>query len=250
MEQKVRYNLIDGIRGLAIVNMVLYHLLYDMVFMFGVDIPFFLTNGAYIWERFICTTFILISGISWHFSRHNLKRGFVVFALGWCITLVTAVVMPRYAIWYGILNLLGLCMMLMVPLNKLFSKINSFLGAGISLALFFFTSNVGNHYLGFGDIELLKLPDFLYSSNILAFLGFRGSNFTSTDYFPLLPWFFMFCVGYFVWGIIKDIKLEKVFLVKVPVLDLVGRHSLVIYIVHQPATYGLLYLICNIILKR
>ena len=33
MEQKVRYNLIDSIRGLAIVNMVLYHLLYDMVFI-------------------------------------------------------------------------------------------------------------------------------------------------------------------------------------------------------------------------
>ncbi len=250
MESKVRYNLIDSIRGFAIINMVLFHLLYDMVFMFGFDIPFFRTNGATIWERCICTTFILISGISWHFSRHNLKRGFVVFALGWCITFVTAVVLPGYAIWHGILNLLGLSMMIMVPLNKLFSKINEWIGIFGSLVLFFLTENVGKHYIGFFDVELIRLPDFLYSSNLLAFLGFKSSSFSSTDYFPLLPWFFMFCVGYFLWRIIKSVSIEKIFTVKVPVLNIIGKHSLVIYIVHQPVIYGVLYLICNIILKR
>ena len=246
MEKKVRYYLIDSIRGLAIVNMVLYHLLYDMVYMFGFDMPFFRSEGAFIWERIVCSAFILLSGMCWHFSRNSLKRGFVVFLLGWAITLVTAIAVPAFAIWHGVLNLLGLSMMLMVPLNKLLCKINAGVGIFISLLLFFLTANVPNHYIGFGDIKLLTLPDFLYSNDLLAFLGFKSAGFSSTDYFPLLPWFFMFCTGYFLWRIIKTVKIEKIFTVKVPVLDVVGRHSLVIYIVHQPVIYGLLYVFCNI----
>lgn len=246
MEKKVRYFLIDIIRGFAIVNMVLYHLLYDMVYMFGFDIPFFRTESAYVWERIVCSAFILISGICWHFSRNNLKRGFVIFLLGWVITLVTSIVVPSFAIWHGVLNLLGLSMMIMVPLNKLFCKINAGVGMILSLLLFFLTANVGYHYIGFGDIKLLTLPDFLYSNDLLAFLGFKSGGFASTDYFPLLPWFFMFCGGYFLWRIIKTVKIEKIFTAKVPLLDVIGRYSLLIYIVHQPVIYGLLYLCCNI----
>lgn len=246
MEKKVRYYLIDSIRGFAIVNMVLYHLLYDMVYMFGFDMPFFRSEGAFIWERIVCSAFILLSGMCWHFSRNSLKRGFVVFLLGWAITLVTAIAVPAFAIWHGVLNLLGLSMMLMVPLNKLLCKINAGVGIFFSLLLFFLTANVPNHYIGFGDIKLLTLPDFLYSNDLLAFLGFKGAGFSSTDYFPLLPWFFMFCTGYFLWRIIKTVKIEKIFTVKVPIFDVVGRHSLVIYIVHQPVIYGLLYVFCNI----
>ena len=101
MEKKVRYYLIDSIRGFAIVNMVLYHLLYDMVYMFGFDMPFFRSEGAFIWERIVCSAFILLSGMCWHFSRNSLKRGLVVFLIGWAITLVTAIAVPAFAIWHS-----------------------------------------------------------------------------------------------------------------------------------------------------
>ena len=45
-------------------------------------------------------------------SRHHLKRGLILVGCGAAITLVTLVVMPSQRILYGVLNLLGLCALL------------------------------------------------------------------------------------------------------------------------------------------
>lgn len=244
MEQiKKRYNLIDAIRGLAIINMVLYHLLYDLVRIFGVNIKWFSGYGAYIWEQFICITFILISGISWHFSRHNLKRGLIVSVWGCIITLVTYLFMPKEAIWFGILNLLGLAMIITVLLDKIFKRINPVAGFILSIFIFVITKGVSQRFIGILGLPLLKLPDFLYSNNLFAFLGFPDSHFTSSDYFPLIPWLFLYLSGYFLWRIIKTTKAERAMLIKIPLLNVIGKHSLIIYILHQPVIYGILYLI-------
>ena len=49
METKKRYLLIDGIRGLAIVNMVAYHFSYDVFVIYAVDPDWIYRSGAHIW---------------------------------------------------------------------------------------------------------------------------------------------------------------------------------------------------------
>lgn len=248
MEQtKKRYYIIDGIRGVAIINMILYHLFYDLVYMFGVNLVWFRSEGAYIWEQCICTAFILVSGICCHFGKRKLKRGLLVFALGCGISLFTLFFMPSQVIWFGILNMLGLSMLIMIPSEKILKKISPAAGLSLSLLLFVFTKGVCNGFLGIGDIPLIKLPDCLYSFNAFAFLGFPEKGFFSSDYFPLIPWIFVFFAGYFLWSIIKGTKAERLMEHKVPVLQSIGRYSLIIYIVHQPIIYGILYLMFNLI---
>lgn len=249
MEQiKRRYNFIDSIRGLAIINMVLYHLMYDLVRIFKVNIGWFSGYGVYIWEQFICITFILISGISWHFSRHNLRRGLIVFACGCGISLFTYLFMTEESIWFGILNLLGCAILINILLNKPFKRINPIAGFILCTVVFIVTKGVSRKFIGILDFPLLNLPDSLYSNSLFAFMGFPGQGFTSSDYFPLIPWLFLYFAGNFLWRIIKDTKAENTMLIKIPVLNVIGKYSLIIYIVHQPIIYGILYLIFNFVL--
>ena len=67
------------------------------------------------------------------------------------------------------------------------------------------------------------------STNLFSFIGFYNNKFYSGDYFPLLPWYFMYLVGYCA-GDFLDIKLN----VRENVLSKMGKKSLMIYLIHQP----------------
>ena len=67
-----------------------------------------------------------------------------------------------------------------------------------------------------------------------------GPSFFSSDYFPLIPWLFLFICGWFFWRFIKEHEWDGVFRFNIPVLSFIGRYSLIIYMAHQP----ILYLIC------
>ena len=55
---------------------------------------------------------------------------------------------------------------------------------------------------GFEGLRLWDLPAALYQWDALAVLGFHSPGFSSTDYFPLLPWFFLYLAGYFLWRVL------------------------------------------------
>ena len=65
---KQRYELLDTLRGFSLVNMVLYHFIWDLIYIFSV-IDNALPNLFYIWQQFICSSFIFISdtAFSFHF---------------------------------------------------------------------------------------------------------------------------------------------------------------------------------------
>lgn len=73
----------------------------------------------------------------------------------------------------------------------------------------------------------------------LWIFGFTTPDFVSTDYFPLLPWLFVFLFGTWAGRYVKDGRLPQGFYtLKAPHLALVGRHALLIYLLHQPVLYG------------
>ena len=235
-----RYHILDGIRGAAVISMVLYHAMWDVVRMLGIYMPWFHSKIGYIWQQSICWTFILLSGFCFQLGKHKLKRGLTVFGAGLLVTAATAVFMPNSVIIFGILTLIGTCMLIMIPLDKAFKHINPLIGLILAAAAFFVTRNVNYGTLGFEDIIIKWLPhDVLYKNTFTAFLGFPPYTFYSSDYFSVLPWVFLFIAGYFLYGIFKRWDWLKIFAHKVVrPLEFVGRHALIIYLVHQPVLYA------------
>lgn len=239
----VRYHLIDALRGFALVNMVAFHLMYDIFNIFSAETSWNSEPLTIIWERFICCSFIILSGVSFNFSHHPFRRGIILNACGFLITIVTVLFIPSQAVWFGILNFLGCAMMISYPLKVYLENIAPAVGAFCSLLLFALLYGVPEGYVGFFGLELFKLPEFLYGIKALAFIGFPSIDFHSTDYFPIIPWIFLFLAGYFAWRVIKNFNADRFFRRKIPFFDFIGRHTLIIYILHQPIIMGILEII-------
>lgn len=258
--KKNRLHLIDEYRGFWIVNMIIYHGIWDLVYIFGCNWQWFRSDWAHLWQQWGCWSFIFISGFCWQMSRQNLKRGLQVFGAGLLITVVTLIFMPSSRVIFGVLTLLGSCMLLMIPCDRLFKKINPLLGAIISFLVFLFVYPVNDGYFGFGSQELVVLPIEWYDNLFTTYLGFTEPGFWSTDYFSLLPWFFMYAVGYFTYsvfiregkedgteaqtperGALREKATHVLSLSVCPPLGWIGRNSLIIYMLHQPVVYGMLY---------
>lgn len=235
MKGTARYALLDALRGFSLLSMIAYHATYDLVALYGVRLPWYFDTPGYLWQQSICWSFILLSGISWHFGRSPLKRGLLVSACGLSITLVTALFMPSQLIVMGILSFLGAATLLMIPVRRALQNVDPRLAAGASAALFFVTRHVDRGFLGFEYINLARLPNFLYTLPGGFILGFPSARFYSSDYFALIPWFFLFSFGHFLWGCFKEDSRIKVALrPELPVLSILGRRSLIIYLLHQP----------------
>ena len=132
----------------------------------------------------------------------------------------------------------------MIPLHKAFQKFPPWAGFFGALLLFFVTRNISRGSLGFEGLVLCQLPAWLYQTDVTAVLGFPSPNFWSTDYFPLLPWFFLYCTGYFLWGMLsRSQRAKKLLTPGVRPLSFLGRHSLPIYLAHQPVLMGIFLLL-------
>lgn len=154
-----RYFALDGIRGLALLNMIAYHAVWDLVYLFNFHLQWYQSEGAYIWQQCICWTFIFLSGFCEPLGKEKLKRGITVFSLGFLIVAATLITMPQNRVRFGVLTLIGSCMLLMVPLEKFLQKFKSEYGLIFSIALFLLTKNINHGYLGFGSLNILPLPN-------------------------------------------------------------------------------------------
>lgn len=238
---------LDTIRGITLLSMMLYHTCWDLVFLFGKKIPGYSGLGGYIWQQSICWTFILLAGFCWSLGSHHLKRGLIVFGSGILITFVTLLVMPESRVIFGVLTLIGSCMLLLIPMEKLLLKLCTEIGLAGSFLLFLLFRNVNTGYLGSGNWNILKLPDGFYENLFTTYLGFPQKGFFSADYFSLLPWFFLFLTGFYLYQLVqKNHMMEKLFSWRVPGFDVIGRHSLLIYLLHQPAVFGISWMLFQI----
>ncbi len=236
-----RIAVLDSIRGCMLVSMILYHAVWDLVYLFGMDWPWFNGLPASLWQQSICCTFILLSGFCWPLSRKPLKRGVLVFAAGLVVTAVTLVLSPSTRVVFGVLTLIGSSMLLQTALEPLLRQVPAGVGLAASTVLFAVFRWVNQGYLWFGPLGNTVLPKALYQGLGASFLGFTDPGFFSTDYFSLLPWYFLFAAGYFMhqlwYGRLRKSRLAAV---RVPGLDWLGRHSLVVYMLHQPVICGVL----------
>ena len=94
----------------------------------------------------------------------------------------------------------------------------------------------------FGDISY-TLPGEVYENEWLFPLGITARGFYSADYFPLIPYMFVFFWGTFLGEYVRDGRIpDFMYPVRVPLLDWLGTHALIVYIVHLPIVYVILEL--------
>lgn len=238
---KNRYELLDTIRGITLVSMILYHGIWDMVYVFGAKWDWYQGKGAYVWQQSICWTFIFLSGFCWALGKRPFKRGLTVFLGGMIISLATLIFMPENKVLFGILTFLGTAMIVMIPLDKILCKVPRLPGTVISFSFFLLTRNVNNGWLGFEGLKIFRLPSGFYQGNASAFFGFPGAAFFSTDYFSLFPWLFLFICGYFFFFTAKrNHILERYCKQGIKPFTTIGKYSLPVYLLHQPVLYLLI----------
>ena len=209
----------DALRGLALLNMLAYHAMYDWVYVFGHESSWYniWAPGCHVWQQYICWSFILLSGFSFPLAKRPAKNGLIVAGCAAVLTFVTAVFMPSEAIWFGVLHL----------------------NAAASAALFALTNQLPYGYLGFEDWHLCALPAGLYRAN-LFWLGLPDlTRFTSADYFPVMPWVFLFWCGVFLARLWRPGRGEPPAALRP--LCTIGRNTLLVYMLHQPVIYSALW---------
>ncbi len=242
-EESKRVGLLDEVRGFAIICMVIYHACYDLKYIFGVDVPIMFESWFGVIRDVFAGSFIFISGMVCRYSRSNMKRGIECFFIGMIMTFV----LPFFTdgtIMFGILHLLGSCMMLYGIGEKVLVKLPAWGGIIICAALYLFTVNIDEGYFGMESLLRIDIPEKAYEVGVLFPFGLHGNNFASSDYFPLLPWMFVFFGGSYFGEYAREGKLPKFFYpVKIRWLALIGRYTIWIYVLHQPLIYVLFSII-------
>lgn len=239
--KKTRYELLDTIRGMVLVSMIIYHAAWNLVYIYGRDWAWYKSYGAYIWQQSICWTFILLSGFCFSLGKRHLKSGLIVFGSGGLVTIATLIAMPQNRVVFGVLTCIGSCILLLTITERFFEKIPEEAGCVLMFLLFLLTKNINRGWLGLGNGKILEIPESWYSNYLTAYLGFPFQKFYSTDYFSLFPWFFLFVTGFYLCGIFKKygVMNKSIFGKNIPLFMLLGKHSLIIYLLHQPVIYGI-----------
>ena len=163
-----RYALLDELRGLDLVSMMLYHACWDMMFLFGIWMDWYIGWPGRLWQQSICWVFILLSGFCVPLGHRTLKRGAQVFAAGALVTVVTLVFMPEDRVVFGVLTFLGSAMLLTGVLEPLLKRVMPAVGLAVSAVLFAVCYPVGLGWVGLGGWKLM-LPQSLYANYFTAF---------------------------------------------------------------------------------
>ena len=243
---KERYHLLDELRGFMVLCMVVYHgfLAVDMALIEGSQIAIMLFDFFTPVEPLFAGGFIMLSGLCCNFSRSNLKRGLILLAIALGFNVATYLgeaLFDFYGLFirFGILNLLSLCMIFVGLTDWLLKKLNPYIGFAVSVIAFALA------------YAFIAKPDYSYiltDTDYLFMFGFVTNTFRSADYFPLLPWIFIYLAGYYLGktGIIQ--KYKNIFLKKCIIpFRFLGKYAIIVYILHQPIIFGLTFLIGGLI---
>jgi uncharacterized membrane protein len=237
-----RFAVLDAARGLALAAMVVFHFSFDLdsLGLAALDV-----GGDPRWRwfaRLIAGSFLALSGMSLVIAHAKgmrweayLRRLAILASAALVVTLATWLMMPREFIFFGILHSIAVA---------------SVIGLGF-LRLPWPATMIA-------AILVLLAPDFIasavFDAPFLRWLGLSTITPATLDFEPVFPWLSPFLAG---------MALARLALPRFAISPLAlwtprrapgrafawaGRHSLAIYLIHQPVMFGTLSLIAQLTL--
>ncbi|MCV0429259.1 MAG: DUF1624 domain-containing protein [Roseibium sp.] len=231
-----RLAVLDLARGLAVVAMAIYHFSWDLSWFGYVEWP--VAQGAG-WRGFaagIAGSFLFLSGIGLDLAHHKgirwqpfWRRFAVIVAAAAAISLVTYYTFGNNFVRFGILHSIAACSLIALPFIRL-PLWTTILGSAFFLTLPLWASS------------------HIFNGQIWLWTGLGTPSYGSVDYVPVAPWAGVTLAGL---ALSKAFRQRQVWQ-KLSSLQFtgnpgrstrfVGRHSLVIYLLHQPVLFSLVWL--------
>ncbi|MBO9459974.1 heparan-alpha-glucosaminide N-acetyltransferase [Labrenzia sp. R5_0] len=233
--RSTRLAVLDLARGLAVVAMAIYHFSWDLSWFAYVDWPVAQGTGWRIFAASIAGSFLLLAGVSLDFAHHLgirwhafWRRLAVIIAAAAAVSLVTYFTFGDTFVRFGILHSIALSSVIALPFTRL-----PFVFAGLAAAFVF------------------SLPFWAASSaldgQLWLWTGLGTPDFASVDYVPLAPWAGVTLAGVAISKIFRKINLwqtlSRLTFANRPgrLTRFFGRHSLPVYLLHQPLLFGLVW---------
>ena len=232
-----RIPLIDQLRGVALIAMAVYHFTWDLGFFGYIEAETATTGGWRIFARLIAGSFLFLVGFSLvlgHRKGFHARSFFIRFAkvggAAALISLATWFAFPDTFIFFGILHAIAAASVVGLLFLHLPVLVTLLAAAGAIAAPLYLRAPVFDH-------------------PALWWVGLSVDIPRSNDYVPLLPWIAPVLIG---------IVIGKLFVASTlperlsglggrtksrwkSLLETAGRHSLAIYLIHQPVLIALVY---------
>jgi uncharacterized membrane protein len=220
---------LDALRGMAIVAMVIYHFCFDLRYFrltrwdFEHDVLWLTARTA------ILSSFLLIAGISAALARRDPRADArwprhvaVIAAAALLVTAASAMMFPQSFIWFGVLHAIAVSLLVARPLIDR-PRGAAAVGIGVIVAGLVFSSS-------------------RFDARALGWIGFMTHKPMTEDYVPLFPWTGVLLLGIALGhALVKNRFAVLEPLARAPrMLRFLGRHSLAVYLLHQPLLIGVL----------
>jgi len=240
-KSRPRFLAIDVVRGLAILGVVLYHLVWDLRFLqfMGVNPTL---DTVWLWlARVLQVTFFALTGISLVLAHAGgfrwpafWRRFGIIAAAALLVTVGTYLLFAEGFVYFGMLHALAVLSVLALPFVRapLWLVIGA---AALSIAAPFIYQNE------------------IFNTRVLSWIGFWTSAPYTQDLQSIFPGLGYVLAGVALMRIVIRLGLTKrLERLKSPgrffgFLVRAGRWSLVIYLVHQPILLGVLYPLAMVI---
>lgn len=236
----MRYPILDFLRWMAVIGMVLYHTYFLLVLYYHVSFWYTINLIASIIQPLSALTFIILWGFWFALAENKywkevwkqyLKKVYTLGLYALIVTITTSIFIPKAAVYFWILHFFAVGFLLLT-VCRYFGYLN------IGTIIFIFWVSI------FSNWET--------NSAYLFPLWWIQKTFVSVDFFPLFPYFWFLLVWYISGKIIIDNKLIS----KIPqknieaTVEYIGKHSLIIYMIHIPIVLWVLYIFFNLILSK
>ena len=236
VNKKKHFDILDVARGFAILLMFVYHFSYDLDYYGFANLDFAADNFWLDFRTLIVTLFLTIMGISLYLAsyrglhkKHFQRRLILLIFYSLLVSISSWVMFPAAMIFFGILH---------------------FIAIASVLGLLFIRFGIMNVFLGVTFIVIGQFFEHpIFDQAYLQWFGLMTTLPIAVDYVPLLPWFGVVLIGMYLGQLLSQQPTDS-FLRRWQsnhpasnVLALGGRHSLHIYMLHQPLFLGILYII-------